>query len=155
METPVGLSQLAGLFCNKVLSFWNEDQVLQKWAGGDRKSCVWGPAPKGNLIFPDPGRFGSHTTWWPRVRDWKWGDEKVVGRAVLSSMGVAGNQKRYFLGEAMSMLRPLLSALFFLQKHALDLLWVKRKLECWALCWLSSWWYYQKKKKKVNYSLAK
>lgn len=99
METAVGLSQLAGLFCNKVLSFWNEDQVLQKWAGGDGKSCVWGPAPKRKLIFPDPGHIGSHITPWPRVSNWKWRDEEVLGRAVSSSVGIAGNQKSCFLGK--------------------------------------------------------
>lgn len=30
---------------------------------------------------------------------WKWRDEKTLGKAVPSSMGMVGNQKRYFEGK--------------------------------------------------------
>lgn len=76
----VGLSQLAGLFCNKVLPFWNEAQVLKKWAGGDGQSCVRGPALKEKLIFPDPGHFGSCTITMAQGKWLEMGRWKNVGK---------------------------------------------------------------------------
>lgn len=69
-------SATCGLLCSKVLSFTNQDQVVLKQAGRDGQSCP-------------P---------WPGVRDWKWREQKVLGKVTPSSVGTAGNWKKK-LGE--------------------------------------------------------
>lgn len=68
-------SATCGLLCSKILSFSNQEVL--KWAGRDGQSCL------------PP---------WPGVRDWKWREQKILGKVTPSSVWTVGNWEK-ILGE--------------------------------------------------------